>query len=137
MVVIYDQRSRVLLLQREDDAEFWQSVTGTLEVGESALQTAYREVEEETGIRLSAASYQIQDCHTVNQYRIRSRWQHRYPPGTTINTEYVFTAQVTTPIDIRLTEHLSFQWLTKQRAIARVWSETNRQAIEKFVPGKK
>jgi dATP pyrophosphohydrolase len=127
----------VLLLQRDDDAEFWQSVTGTLEAGESALQTAYREVEEETGIKLSSAQHEIRDCHRVNQYQIRSMWQHRYAPGTSINTEYVFAVQINTPVDVVLSEHLSYEWLTKQQAIERVWSETNREAIQLFVPDPK
>ena len=134
LVVIYNQHNEVLLLQRDDDADFWQSVTGTLEQGESPLQAAYREVAEETGITLSARDYQIQDCHTVNQYRIRSRWQYRYAPDVSINTEYVFAVCVTTPVSIVLTEHTAFEWLPKSRAIERVWSETNKIAIQKFVP---
>ena len=51
LVVIYAQNtSRVLMLQRQDAPSFWQSVTGTIEEGEQPLQTAMREVKEETGI---------------------------------------------------------------------------------------
>ena len=36
LVVIFAQDTgRVLMLQRRDDASFWQSVTGSLEVGET------------------------------------------------------------------------------------------------------
>jgi len=35
LVVLYDEHHRILLLQRDDDASFWQSVTGTIETGES------------------------------------------------------------------------------------------------------
>ena len=38
LVVIYAQNSgRVLMLQRQDDSEFWQSVTGSLEPNERLL----------------------------------------------------------------------------------------------------
>ena len=51
LVVIYAQNTgRVLMLQRQDDLNFWQSVTGTIEEGEQPLRTAMREVKEETGI---------------------------------------------------------------------------------------
>ncbi|VFS57708.1 Aspartate--tRNA ligase [Kluyvera cryocrescens] len=41
LVVIYAQDSqRVLMLQRRDDPDFWQSVTGSLEEGETASQAA-------------------------------------------------------------------------------------------------
>ena len=37
LVVIYaEDTKRVLMLQRRDDPEFWQSVTGSLEEGEPA-----------------------------------------------------------------------------------------------------
>ena len=48
LVVIYAQNSgRVLMLQRRDDTDFWQSVTGSLEPGETPKETAMREVWEE------------------------------------------------------------------------------------------
>lgn len=134
LVVIYDQQCRVLLLQRDDDAQFWQSVTGTIEAGESPIQTAYREVWEEVGVKLDPATMPIQDCHTVNQFEIRKRWQHRYPPGVTVNTEYVFSLCIDSDLPIRLTEHTAYEWLQKDDAIKRVWSETNRLAIAQFVP---
>ena len=74
LVVLYDEHHRVLVLQRDDDAEFWQSVTGTIELGESPIQTAYREVAEETGIVLNPDVNAIHDCQTTNFYTIRKRW---------------------------------------------------------------
>ncbi|MFT5675937.1 MAG: dATP pyrophosphohydrolase [Paraglaciecola sp.] len=134
LVVIYDLQGRILLMQRNDDSEFWQSVTGTLEPSETPFQTAFREVKEETGIDIQAAAYQLVDCQQTNQYEIRTRWQHRYPPGTKTNTEYVFALQVSGDDEINLTEHSDYQWLEKAQAMDKVWSYTNRQAIFQFVP---
>jgi len=58
LVVIRDEHNRVLIMQREDDANFWQSVTGTIEEGEIPLNAAYRELEDETGIELPNQSTQ-------------------------------------------------------------------------------
>ena len=45
LVVIYaEETKRVLMLQRRDDPEFWQSVTGSLEDGVSASYVPLREV---------------------------------------------------------------------------------------------
>lgn len=132
LVVIRDKDGRILVLQREDDPEFWQSVTGALEEDELPLDTAFREVFEETGIDLKADGYQLRDCGKTNRYRIRPRWQHRYPPGCTENTEYVFSATVRGDEEIRLTEHLSYQWLPVDEAVARVWSPSNKDAIATF-----
>lgn len=135
LVVIYDVKGRVLVLQRNDDAGFWQSVTRTLEPSEVPVQTALREVKEETGIDIVANGFDLNDCRTANQYAIRPKWRHRYAPECKFNTEYVFTVCVSGDEKIELTEHLSFQWLTKSKAMEKVWSETNKLAIQQFVPG--
>lgn len=122
------------MLQRMDDPEFWQSVTGTMERDESPIQTAYREIAEELGIILNPFDCMIRDCRRVNQYEIRQQWRHRYPQGTKYNTEYVFSLCIEEAMDIRLTEHLQCQWLPKSAAIKRAWSESNRLCIDQFVP---
>jgi dATP pyrophosphohydrolase len=134
LVVIYDAASRVLLLQRQDDPEFWQSVTGTLEIDELPMQTAVREVKEETGIEIDRTGLELVDCRCSNQYQIRGRWRHRYPPECKTNTEYVFSLQVTGDEAIVLTEHTDYVWLHKSAAIEKAWSHTNKLAIAQFVP---
>ncbi|MAD17254.1 MAG: dihydroneopterin triphosphate diphosphatase [Alteromonadaceae bacterium] len=134
LVVIYDCQCRVLVMQRQDDPDFWQSVTGTLEIGELAINTALREVKEETGIDIQQAGYYLYDHQQTNRYAIRDIWQHRYPPNTPFNTEHVFSLQVKSDEAITLTEHLAYQWLEKNAAMAKVWSDTNRAAIKDCVP---
>ena len=68
LVVLYDEHHRVLLLQRMDDASFWQSVTGALEEGELPIETAYREVFEETGIDAKSLGLRINNHHKQNKY---------------------------------------------------------------------
>lgn len=135
LVVLYDQHHRVLVMQRDDDASFWQSVTGTIEIEEQPIQTAYREVAEETGFVLDPLKMPIQNCHQINQFAIRKQWLHRYPPNTQFNFEHVFCVQVDSQQPVILTEHTAFAWLSKADAINKVWSETNALAIEQFVPG--
>ena len=57
LVVIYAKESgRVLMLQRRDDADFWQSVTGSLEDNEIPHDAAVREVWEEVRLKTPSKS---------------------------------------------------------------------------------
>lgn len=134
LVVLYDQHHKVLLLQRNDDPEFWQSVTGAMEDGELPIETAYREVAEETGIDAKQLSIEMFNHNRQNQYEIRSRWLHRYPPepGSTPNT--FFSLQVDSTLPLVLTEHLQYEWVDKAQALARLWSPSNKEAVSMFVP---
>jgi dATP pyrophosphohydrolase len=134
LTVVYNQSGQVLVMQRNDDPKFWQSVTGTLEQGEKPSETARREVFEETSIDITECNYQLIDCQKINTYEIRDRWKHRYPPGTPFNTEHVFAVAVANDQIIELTEHSAYLWLDKQSAMQKVWSDTNREAISLYVP---
>ena len=131
LVLVHTPDLRVLLLERADFPGFWQSVTGSQEHGESLFETATRELMEETGI--DAATYGgVVDWHLSNVYEIFPRWRHRYPAGTTHNTEHVFALEVPDAIPVRLNprEHLSHLWLPWQEAAPKVFSWSNRAAIE-------
>jgi dATP pyrophosphohydrolase len=133
LVLVHTPDLRVLLLERADYPGHWQSVTGSQEAGETLRQTAERELAEETGI--AAAGYGgVVDWHLSNQYAIFPRWRHRYPPGTTHNTEHVFALQVPQPVAVRLApeEHLAHVWLPWAEAAPKCFSWSNRQAIEEL-----
>lgn len=73
LVVIYAQDTkRVLMLQRRDDPEFWQSVTGSVEEGETASQAAMREVKEEVAIDVAAEQLTLIDCQRTVEFEIFS-----------------------------------------------------------------
>lgn len=129
LVVIYTDDLDVLLLERADYPGAWQSVTGSREGDEQLVETAAREALEETG--LDARTYKLNDWHLQNTYAIYSKWQHRYPAGTTHNVEHVFGLQLPRqlPVKIALREHISYQWLPWQAAAETVFSPSNRAAI--------
>ena len=100
LVVLHDGQGRALMLERVSPPGFWQSVTGSLEEGETPFATALREVAEETGILLSPE--ELKDWHTQNEYDIYEHWRHRYAPGVTRNTEHVFSACIPAAGPVRL-----------------------------------
>lgn len=129
LVLIHTPSLEVLLLERAAHPGFWQSVTGSQEEGERLLQTAIREVEEETGI--SARPEDLLDWRLSNRYEIFPEWRYRYAPGVTENVEHVFSLLVPAPSAVTVApgEHLSYVWLPWQQAARAVFSWSNRDAI--------
>lgn len=129
LVVIHTPALDVLLLERALRPGLWQSVTGSREGDESLVQTAVREVGEETGIDVGTADFV--DWRLSNRFEIFAEWRHRYGPGVSHNTEHVFSLCVPagTPIAIARDEHLAYRWLPWREAAAACFSWTNRDAI--------
>jgi dihydroneopterin triphosphate diphosphatase len=135
LVVIHTPRLDVLLIERADTGAFWQSVTGSKdEVGESFEETAVREVVEETGIDCGPGTSLhagLRDWDLENVYDIYPRWQHRYAPGVTRNTEHVFGLCVPagTPVKLSPREHTAYRWLPWREAADACFSPSNAEAI--------
>jgi dATP pyrophosphohydrolase len=120
----------VLVLERADYPDHWQSVTGSAEPGEAPAATAARELAEETGIDAGAHGG-VRAWNVANRYAIYARWRHRYAPGTTHNVERVWSLDVGAPVAVRLAprEHLRHAWLPWRDAAACCFSWSNRDAI--------
>jgi dATP pyrophosphohydrolase len=131
LVVIHTPALEVLLIRRVD-AGTWQSVTGSKDFPEESWEdTACREVAEETGIDSRAVGHQLVDWGLENQYDIYPRYQYRYPPGVTRNTERVFGLRVPAvqPVQLNPDEHTQYQWLPWREAADTVFSPSNAEAI--------
>lgn len=129
LVVIYTLKQEVLLIERADHPGYWQSVTGSQDEGETLLQTAIREVREETGI--DATAFALADWHKQNIYEIYPIWRHRYAPGVTHNTENVFGLRLPdrVPVKLHAREHLQHVWLPVEKAAPLCFSWSNREAV--------
>lgn len=132
LVVIYHHPTKqVLMLKHKDDSDFWQSVTGSIEEGESPLDAAKREVEEELGSFISTES--LVDCNKSVRFEIFPQFLTRYPPGTTHSHEYWFLLPLADKPKLFLTEHDDYQWLDAKSASLLTKSWNNAQAIEEFI----
>ena len=132
LVLIHTDDLQVLIMERADKPGYWQSVTGSLEQAETPLQTAIREVQEETG--LDARNYELQDWHESNVYEIYPHWRHRYAPEVTHNTEHLFGLLLPEPLPIKMApdEHVQYEWVDWREAAKRVFSWTNVDALSKL-----
>jgi len=130
LVVIHTPEREVLLIERADNPGFWQSVTGSKDtLDEPLLETAMREVMEETGI--AAGPAQFRDWGLSNVYEIYPVWRSRYAPGVTHNTEHVFSLCLPQACDVRLNpeEHTAWQWLPYHAAADLCFSPSNAEAV--------
>ena len=128
LVVIHTPALEILLLERAKHPGLWQSVTGSMEEGESLLETARREVFEETGIDAPENSFVA--WNIANNFRI-TLTPERFAPGTTHNREHVFSLCVPSKVPVKLApdEHISYRWLPYAEAAAECFSWSNRDAV--------
>ena len=131
--MIYKANREVLLIERADKANFWQSVTGSIDfLEEDLMVAAAREVLEETGIEVNLLpNGALQNRYHQIEYDIYPAWRHRYPPGILKNVEHWFSLEVPEGIHITLAprEHIAYDWLPYELAAQKCFSPSNGEAI--------
>ena len=130
VLVVVHTDADVLLLERLRPKGFLQSVTGSLEAGESAVDCARRELAEEIGLD---ATVGLRDLDLVQRFAIAPAWRHRYAPGVKQNLEHAFALRVNKTFEPKLdaSEHVAYRWLTAGQAAGLATSWTNRDAIRR------
>jgi dATP pyrophosphohydrolase len=130
LIVIYTAGGEFLLLERRRPPGFWQSITGSLEWGETADAAARRELVEETGITQG----RLCNLHWTQVYEILPAFGKKYAPGVTRNLEHAFALKLPerVPVTLSESEHERYRWLSAADAIATVSSSTNRAVIQQL-----
>lgn len=131
LVVVCTRDNQVLMMERKAPVGFWQSVTGSLQWGESAAQAAARELYEETGIQ---AGRQLQNLRHSERFPIVAPWRERYSEHVRFNTEHWFVLRLSSRRLIRLNpaEHTRYRWVSAPQAARMAFSWTNAKAIRLY-----
>lgn len=130
VIIVAKNSGRVLMLRRKDDPDFWQSVTGSLELTEIPYETACREIKEETGFDIE--KNQLQDLSHSIIFEIFPHFRHRYAPNVSHCKEHWFKLELTEEQMPLLTEHSEYRWLAPDEAAKLTKSWSNSQAILEF-----
>ena len=124
--MIYTAGGEFLLLERRKPPGFWQSVTGSLEWGETADAAARRELIEETGI----SQGHLRNLQWTQVYDILPSFGKKYAPGVTRNLEHAFALRLLQRVPVTLSEHVQYRWLPAAEALALASSHTDRAVIQ-------
>lgn len=92
-----------LLMQHRDR---WDLPKGHLDPGESDMDCALRELNEETGIEPTALQIDPAFCFETT-YRVR---RHEFPDGFAPKQLRIFLGEIEGPGEIRLSEHIGYRW---------------------------
>jgi 8-oxo-dGTP pyrophosphatase MutT (NUDIX family) len=105
-LIYRNQPRRSILLMRHDDR--WDLPKGHVDPGETNLDAAYRELQEETGITTT-------DIRLDEQFKFTEKY---LVPGKRYGLEepqkkklIVYLAELIRPVEIIATEHLGYEWI--------------------------
>ncbi|MCP4171204.1 MAG: NUDIX domain-containing protein [Fuerstiella sp.] len=93
-------------------ANRWDLPKGHVDPGETDLECALRELEEETGIRLDQIQV-IDDFLHETRYMVNGK-RYGLGKGPVEKTMRIYLGRLTEDVDITLTEHLGFEWFDWQ-----------------------
>ena len=123
-------KNNILLLKYSNNKEqgeggHWDFPKGHVEPNETEIETALRELEEETGI---------------NQVELVDNFRHSinytfFRKSKPIPKEVVFFLASTIEKEVRLShEHIDYAWLSFEEAIAKLTYENARNILKKTIP---
>lgn len=106
LIVTGDPIQSFLLMEHEDR---WDLPKGHVDPGESDMECALRELEEETGIVKEDLRIDSDFCFE-QQYLVSGKRYQSGPPTGINKTLRIFLASITEPLEPQLTEHIGFRW---------------------------
>lgn len=121
-VIFRAEGGQRLYLLLHYEAGHWEFVKGKIEKGENELETVVREAREETG---------ISDLKFIEGFREKIEYFFRRA-GQAIHKQVVFFLAETKARDVRISfEHIGFDWLDYESAMARLTFENAKKVLKK------
>jgi len=128
-VMVHDDHRVLLLHRRPERGNFWQPITGSIEDGESPIETARREIAEETGNRGEPEELDLQQSFMIESHYLETLYS---TPIIASETGFVARLRSDLPIRIDAEEHDDFGWFTFGEAYERIRWTDDREALERL-----
>jgi lipoyl(octanoyl) transferase len=129
-VLVHDGDRVLLLHRRPDRGNFWQPVTGTIDAHESPLETATREIVEETGQRGEPQPLDLRQSFMIESQYLASKGY----VAPIIASEICFETRLDSrlPVKIDPDEHDGWGWFTFAEAYERIQWTDDREAFDRL-----
>jgi lipoyl(octanoyl) transferase len=129
-VLVHDGDRVLLLHRRRERGNFWQPLTGTIEEPESPLDTAHRELVEETGHAATPLPLDLTQSFLIESQYLEARY-----PSPIIASEICFHAALDSRLPIRIDpeEHDAWGWFTFDEAYERIRWTDDREALTRLL----
>ena len=125
--IIMESKVEYAVFQRSD-MQVWQFISGGGEDGETALQSAKREANEEAGIPYCSTYSSLETCCSISTECFKSR-QSIWGEDCLIIPEYTFGVEMKTDKIILSNEHTEYQWLDYETVKQRLRYDSNKVAL--------
>jgi lipoyl(octanoyl) transferase len=127
-ILVHDGERVLLLHRRPERGNFWQPITGSIEEGELPLDTARRELAEETGHSGEPEAIDLEQSFMIESHFLAAK----YPPPI-IASEVGFAVEVPRGMHVEMdaAEHDDYGWFTFAEAYERIRWTDDREALEK------
>jgi len=120
-----DEKIFYLLLHYHFKGDYWDFPRGNIEKGETADQTAAREIKEETGIDSDKNEFKI-----INGFLEKSKWFYQWNGKKIMKQAKYFLAE-TKKEDVKISEeHLEFKWLEFDDALKQLTYNNSKRVLK-------
>ena len=113
-----DGERMFLTVEYKKEKGYWGLVKGHIEAGESELETARREIYEETGLN---------DLTFLDGFRVETRYQPK--PGITKLVVFFVGETQTADINYLWDEHVAHRWLPYDALLETLTYDTDREIV--------
>jgi lipoyl(octanoyl) transferase len=129
-ILVHDGPRVLLLHRRRERGDFWQPITGTIEDSEAPLDTARRELIEETGHAATPLPLDLSQSFLIESHFLEARY-----PSPIIASEICFHAELDSRLPIRIDpeEHDEWGWFTFDEAYERIRWTDDREALTRLL----